>query len=587
MKTNKFILLVLLISFFTACQKDTEVEITTLKIANNTVNVTAKSADIECNIITHANVDEVVLHYAKDQWLTNSKTASMQKNATNTYNLSLYNLEKNTTYYYNIEVKNKYSSKISDEIFSFKTLQTTVATLSAPVITNITTSSALVSASVTNDGNSSITEQGLCYSTTPNPTINSIKAQAPNVAAKNFTITLSDLKDNTTYYVKAYAINGVNVAYSSQAQFTTLQSSRPSVVVNSVSSITGTSAIVNASVTNDGGLKVSERGICFSAISNSTIIYHKITDNNIGNGSFSIRIDKLVPNTEYYVRAYATNAKGTSYSQIEKSFTTQDAQYYFTVGNNKKIVFSQGNLQYKAQTNSWRFAVNQYDYVGDAHFGNIYENGVKCDNSKVSSTYSGWIDLFGWGTSGYNGKSPYMSSNNDIDYVSENSDISNTNYDWGVYNIIDGYPKETWRTMTYKEWNYLIYERNNAENLNGYARINYINGFILLPDNWQLPNGVSFSSSSEINFSNNVYTLAQWELLEQAGAVFFPTGGCRKGQVIINPTTEIGIWSSTAHETSEAYHFYILNLANEKNESVGVYSGRAIGRNVRLVHDVK
>ena len=59
----------------------------------------------------------------------------------------------------------------------------------------------------------------------------------------------------------------------------------------------------------------------------------------------------------------------------------------FSVSASQQVYFSQGNLQYRASTNTWRFAFNQWeDYVG-------------ADNANASKTYFGWIDLFGWGTS--------------------------------------------------------------------------------------------------------------------------------------------------------------------------------------------
>ena len=84
----------------------------------------------------------------------------------------------------------------------------------------------------------------------------------------------------------------------------------------------------------------------------------------------------------------------------------------FSVSATKKVMFSPGNLQFNAmkgihqcadgtsQQGTWRFAEHQWDYVGDATNGNVYENGTKCDNAKINSTYNGWIDFFGWGTNG-------------------------------------------------------------------------------------------------------------------------------------------------------------------------------------------
>ncbi|MBR5436140.1 MAG: hypothetical protein IK120_04675 [Muribaculaceae bacterium] len=126
-------------------------------------------------------------------------------------------------------------------------------------------------------------------------------------------------------------------------------------------------------------------------------------------------------------------------------------EFAFSVSADKQIYFSQGNLQYQASTDTWRFAEHQYDMIGD-------------DNANISSTNSGWIDLFGWGTSGYNGKNPYMTSTKPSDYGDGDIDIAGTSYDWGVYNKISngGNQAGLWRTLTNDEWQYLISNRTDA-----------------------------------------------------------------------------------------------------------------------------
>ena len=86
-----------------------------------------------------------------------------------------------------------------------------------------------------------------------------------------------------------------------------------------------------------------------------------------------------------------------------------------------QVVFSQGNLQYQASTNTWRFAEHQYDFVGNDAKGNVYIGETKCSNKQISATYSGWIDLFGFGTSGWNGGQsayqPWSTSTNAANYI--------------------------------------------------------------------------------------------------------------------------------------------------------------------------
>ena len=61
------------------------------------------------------------------------------------------------------------------------------------------------------------------------------------------------------------------------------------------------------------------------------------------------------------------------------------SEYGFSVSATEQVTFSKGNLQYHPAKKQWRFAEHQTDYIGDA-------------NRNISSTYDGWIDLFGWGT---------------------------------------------------------------------------------------------------------------------------------------------------------------------------------------------
>ena len=119
-----------------------------------------------------------------------------------------------------------------------------------------------------------------------------------------------------------------------------------------------------------------------------------------------------------------------------------------------KICFSQGALQFNPAKYEFRFAMNQYDIIGK-------------DNEKIAPTYNGWIDLFGWGTSGFMGCQPTEVSDNARDYGPSTGGIAGTNYDWGVYNpITNGGNKEgLWRTPTRVEWEYLIEKRPNASKL--------------------------------------------------------------------------------------------------------------------------
>ena len=233
----------------------------------------------------------------------------------------------------------------------------------------------------------------------------------------------------------------------------------------------------------------------------------------------------------------------------------------FSVSATTQVQFSQGNLQYQASTNTWRFAEHQYDLIGS-------------DNSNISASYSGWIDLFGWGT----GNAPTKSSTDYSDY--------STFTDWGVNAISNGgNTANTWRTLTKDEWVYLFNTRTNASSKYGVASVNGVNGLVILPDSWVLPSGCSFvaglatSYGTEYFASVNTYTAAQWSQMESAGAVFLPAAGDHLGTSVNYVGSYGGYWSATPRGTDNAYNLYFdSNYLNPQN-----YYYRNYGPSVRLV----
>ena len=258
----------------------------------------------------------------------------------------------------------------------------------------------------------------------------------------------------------------------------------------------------------------------------------------------------------------------------------------FSVSLTTKVHFSQGNLQYNAKQAIWRFAEHQYDTIG------------VIGNKKIAADYDGYIDLFGWGTSGYNDKNPWMTSITDTDYGDGTNNIAGTAYDWGVYNAIRNGGNETnlWCTLTSNEWGYLIRGRANAQKLFALGTIDGINGVILLPDGWILPEGVTFNPSTENglewngvnyhntasganNYADNTYTLEEWTKMETNGAVFLPAAGYRSsGTTIYYMGTQGYYWSATQNGARYAY------TLNFHKDILTYYNGyRREGQSVRLV----
>lgn len=268
-----------------------------------------------------------------------------------------------------------------------------------------------------------------------------------------------------------------------------------------------------------------------------------------------------------------------SYSRNNELSTTQLGSLpgLFSVAPDKQVYFSQGNLQYMGATQTWRFAENQYDTVG------IF-------NNNISSSYNGWIDMFGWGTSGWNSGAkeyqPYSTSTTDADYYPGNTysnDLTGPymNADWGIYNAIYNGGNKTglWRTLTQDEWLYLYSNRANADSKHAYATINGIGGYILLPDNWILPNGLTFDASGT-NATANQYTKEQWKLMEQNGAVFLPAAGYRDGSEAKGVLKLGDYWLSTSYDAANACRVF---FKSDKSPESYPCELRHYGFSVRLV----
>ena len=193
-------------------------------------------------------------------------------------------------------------------------------TVTTNEVENITFTSAICGGNVTDDGGSEVTARGVCWSTNQNPTIEDNKT-TDGAGAGIFTSKLTNLESNTTYYVRAYAINEAGVSYGEEKSFTTMKEKKlPVVTTKDVEEITTESAVSGGEVTDDGNCEVTARGVCWSTKQNPTTEDNKTTD-GAGLGSFTSKLTNLESNTTYYVRAYATNEAGTAYGE-ELTFTT-------------------------------------------------------------------------------------------------------------------------------------------------------------------------------------------------------------------------------------------------------------------------
>lgn len=201
----------------------------------------------------------------------------------------------------------------------------------------------------------------------------------------------------------------------------------------------------------------------------------------------------------------------------------------FAVGNNKLVAFSKGNLQYHPGKHRWRFPDHQYDVNP--------QGNSKSDYWTEDEDY---IDLFAWAANGWSGGIKAYNPTDYYEYYNNHSaywiagDYKNrmtgeyANADWGIYNSIGGGGGQPglWRTPEMEEMWYLIAHRPGSHNLIGMGTVCGVGGTILLPNNWQLPAGLSFQPMSILGgeYDDNIYDAAEWKQMEAAGAVFLCGG---------------------------------------------------------------
>ena len=208
----------------------------------------------------------------------------------------------------------------------------------------------------------------------------------------------------------------------------------------------------------------------------------------------------------------------------------------FSLGEDRQAWFGRGNVQHNAAEGRYRFADYQYDILG--------------------GEATGWTDYFGWAAA-------------------------------------NGIEMDGFRLPTADEWHYLLNGRSTATGtaptLGGTADARYaevmvdgIGGLLLLPDAMSWPAEVAVPSvlNSHCNTSSQEdYTLAEWQKLEDAGCVFLPMAGNSYGDLGCNEGLIGYYWSSTPSSAASAY---CLGFNSKFVYSRYVYN-RVYGMSVRMV----
>jgi len=372
--------------FSVSCtKKNSEVRLVPTLSTSQVLNVTSDSATVVGFVVAQGSgftEKGVCYDTTTNPTIGSNKVVYTGEDNTATFHVTLSGLHYATTYYARAYATGS-SGTIYGEEYSFTTLPV-VPTLTTDTISSITGNSAHGGGKVTIDGGSAVTARGICFGTEHNPTIANDTTLDGNGTGE-FSSSLTNLKGNTAYYVRAYAINSAGTGYGPEVSFKT-PVDLPKVTTAAVTSITKTSAVSGGTLTYDGGGTITERGIVWSQNANPTINDNKIV--GAADTTYADTISGLTMSTTYHVRAYAINSAGVAYGD-DVSFTTlANITKFWVVGD----------------YNGWDNSDNAKYIISTATSNGLAEGYVylKAGGIKLTTDHS-WDDAHTFGDNGSGG----------------------------------------------------------------------------------------------------------------------------------------------------------------------------------------
>jgi hypothetical protein len=256
--------------------------------------------------------------WATTQNPTTANSKIVIGSGTGSFTGNLIGLTGGTTYYVRSYAINSAGTAYGTQT-SFTTLPSPPIVWSTKSVTGIACGGATSGGDITSDGGAPITARGVCYATTPDPTIvNSKTVDAGTTGI--WTSGNMSIVPGSLYYVRSYATNSVGTGYGYPTTYTQSIAIPWLTATTPASSITSYSAISGGYVGDGCGTVLTERGICWATTPNPTTANSTFA-NGTGTGSFTGNLTGLIAGTTYYVRSYAICSVGTAYG-TQTSFTT-------------------------------------------------------------------------------------------------------------------------------------------------------------------------------------------------------------------------------------------------------------------------
>ena len=367
-----------------------------------------------------------------------------EMNSGNTFSAAVNGLNKGTTYYVRAYGKNALGLKLSSTYKTFTTIATITSVSTLPVTQiDVVNGRAQFNGTITEVGSPIYSEKGFCYNTSGEPTVSDTKYAVSGTSGGDYYYSCAGLATNTTYYVRAYAIQNDKIYYGTSVSFNT-DMSTTGVSTSSATSVTPSSATLNGAIVKVGSPTYSEKGFCYSTSPNPTINSTKKPVGGTGEGNFSLNITGLDYNTTYYYKAYAIQ-NGIPIYGTEVSFNTgltpaavqtesvgtndigyTDAEVSFRITNIGDPVCTETGICYSTYTNP---TISSNKVKGSIH---TYSQSIELTGLRENTTYYFRAYVIQNGKTIYSSELTFTTGTKPSVYTLSHSNLSNP---YGMMNM--------------------------------------------------------------------------------------------------------------------------------------------------------
>ncbi len=183
-------------------------------------------------------------------------------------------------------------------------------------VASVTRNGASVDGEILSQGDSEVTEKGICWSTTDKPLI-SDNIKVDDSGGNSFTVDLTGLEPGTEYFVRVYATNTYGTGYGEVVSFDTEPPEIPEVYTYTYLPVSQNSVTLYGYLSSDGGSGIIDYGFCWGPSENPTTSDNYMIAGSMTRGIFSTTITDLAPDTKYFIRSFARNLVGIGYGNSE------------------------------------------------------------------------------------------------------------------------------------------------------------------------------------------------------------------------------------------------------------------------------